>query len=66
MRGQITKQAIVEIILRNLETDEEFGTAALACAEEILKTELPCGYCSKTSFKGWQSGKCPYCGGMQR
>jgi hypothetical protein len=23
---------------------------------------LPCPYCTLTTFKGWQDGKCPYCG----
>jgi hypothetical protein len=26
------------------------------------KKELPCGYCTVMTFKGWHNGKCPYCG----
>lgn len=26
------------------------------------KKPLPCSYCTRTTFKGWHEGKCPYCG----
>lgn len=31
-------------------------------AEIEKKRALPCAYCKPPSFKGWQNGKCPYCG----
>lgn len=29
------------------------------------KKPLPCSYCTLTTFKGWQDGKCPYCGSVR-
>jgi len=29
---------------------------------KVDKKPLPCGYCTAFTFKGWQDGKCPYCG----
>ena len=54
--------ALCDIVKRN-EIQHWFNLdQAKAAIAHVKKTERPCGYCTPPTFKGWQNGKCPYCG----